>query len=63
MKNKITDTYKIYYKDTISQTNEDALKFANKLHIEDRFGKFKMKDANILFKDHKPKLRINNNQG
>ena len=51
-KNKITDTYKIDYNYTISQIN--LLKFANKLHIEDRLGKFNMKDAYILFKDHKP---------
>ena len=55
-KNKITDTNKIDYKDTISQINEDSLKFANKLHIEDRFGKFNLKDAFILFKDHNTKF-------
>ena len=52
--NKITDTYKIVYNDTISQINDDTLKFTNKLHIEDGLGKFQMKDAYILFKDHKP---------
>ena len=26
------------------------------MHIEDRLGKFKMKDAYILFKDHQPKF-------
>ena len=54
LKNTITDTYKIYYNDTISQINKDTLNFANKLHIEDRLRKFKMKDAHTLFKDHKP---------
>ena len=34
--------------------NSDTLKFANKLHTEYRLGKFNMKDAYILFKDHKP---------
>ena len=32
----------------------DTSKFASKLHIEDRLGKFKKKDAYVLFKDHKP---------
>ena len=54
MRNKITDTYKIDHNDTISQINNDTLKFAKILHIEDKFGKFDMKDAYILFKDHKP---------
>ena len=54
MRNKINDTYKIDHNDTISEINDDTLKFANKLHIEDRLGKFKMKDAYILFIDHKP---------
>ena len=40
----------------ISEINDDTLKFANKLHIEDRLGKFKMKDAYTLFIDHKPNL-------
>ena len=52
--NKITDTYKIDHNNTISQIKDDILKFANKLHIKDRLGKFKMKDAYILFKDHIP---------
>ena len=54
LRNKITDTYKIDHNDTISQINDDILNFANKLHIEDWLGKFKMKDAYILFKNHKP---------
>ena len=54
LRNKISDNYKIDYKDTNCQINNDNCKFANKLHIEDRLGKFKMKDAYILFKDHKP---------
>ena len=29
LKNKITDNYKIDYNDTISQINDDTLKFAN----------------------------------
>ena len=36
LRNKITDNYKIDYKDTISQINNDTGKFANKLYIEDR---------------------------
>ena len=54
LKNRITNTYKIDHNDTISQINDDTLKFTNKLHIEDRLGKFNMKVAYILFKDHKP---------
>ena len=54
LKNKITDyNYKPDYNDTISQINNDTLKFANKLHIEDKFGKFNMKDGYILNKDQK----------
>lgn len=53
---KITSSYK---KDkdnsTISSINEDICKFANKVvGVADRMGKFNMKDAYILFKDHKP---------
>ena len=54
LKNKITDTYKIDYNDTISQISGDTFKFANKLHIEDSLGKFIMKDSCILFKDPRP---------
>ena len=36
LRNKITDIYKIDHNDTISHINDDTLKFANKLHIEDR---------------------------
>ena len=43
LKNKITDTYKIDYNDPISYINDDTLKFANKLHIGNRLGKFNMK--------------------
>ena len=39
---------------TIDQINNDTSRFANKLYIEDRLGKFKKKDTYILFKDHKP---------
>ena len=53
LKNKITDDYKIDY-NTIDQINKDTCRFASKLHIDDRLGKFKKKDAYILFKDHKP---------
>ena len=52
----ITYTNKIDYNDTISLINDDNLKFANKLYIEDRLGKFSMKDSYVLFKDHKPNL-------
>ena len=54
LRDKITDNYKIDYNDAIDQINDDTSKFASKLHIEDRLGKFKKKDAYILFKDHKP---------
>ena len=50
----MTDTYKIDHNDPISQINNDTLRFAYELHIEDRLGKFKMKDAYVLFKDDKP---------
>ena len=46
LRDKITKNYKI--------DHEDSLKFAYKLHIEYRLGKFKMKEAYILFKDRKP---------
>ena len=62
LRNKITDTYKIDHNDTISQINDDTLKFTNNLYIEDRLGIFTMKYAYILFKDHKPNLKINYNQ-
>ena len=52
LKNKFSDTYKIAYNDTASQINDDTLKFVNKLHIEDKLGKFQMKGAYFLFKDH-----------
>ena len=48
---------------TISQINDDSLKFTNKLQIKDRLGKFKIIDAYFLFKDHKPNFEINNNLG
>ena len=51
---EILRNFKIDYKGTICQINNDTCKFANKLHIEDRLGKFKRKDAYILIKDHKP---------
>ena len=57
LKNEITDTYKIDHNDNISRINNDTLKFANKLHIEDKLAIFNMKDAYILFKKtnkHKP---------
>ena len=52
--NKITENYKIDYNNTIGQTNNDTCRFASKLHIEDRLGKFKKKNAYSLFKEHKP---------
>ena len=54
LKNKITDNNKTDYNNTIDQINNDTYRFASKLHIEDRLGKFKKKDVHILFKDHKP---------
>ena len=54
LKNNITDNYKIDYNNTIDQINKDTCSFASKLHINDRLGKFKKKEAYILFKDHKP---------
>ena len=41
LKNKITDNYKRDYNNTIDQINNDTYRFANKLHTEDRLGKFK----------------------
>ena len=37
LRNEMTDTYRMDYNDSISQINNDTLKFAHKLHIEDRF--------------------------
>ena len=54
LKSKITNNYKIDYNNTIEQINKDTSKFASRLQIEDRLGKFKKKEAYILFKDHKP---------
>ena len=54
LKNKITDNSKINNNNTIDQINNDSCKFPSKLLIEKRLGKFKKKDAYILFKDHKP---------
>ena len=59
LKNKITDNYKIDYNNTIDQINNDTCSFASKLHIDDKLGKFKKKDAYILFKDHKPNFENN----
>ena len=50
---KITGTYIIDYNYTISQINDVTFKFANNIHIEDRLGKFNMKNA-YLFKDDEP---------
>ena len=54
LKSNITNNYKIDYNNTIEQINKDTSNFACRLQIEDRLGKFKKKDAYILFKDHKP---------
>ena len=54
LKSKITNNYKIDYNNTIEQINKDTSNFASRLQIEDRLGKFKKKEAYILFKDHKP---------
>ena len=54
LKSKITNNYKIDYNNTIEQINKDTAKFASRLQIEDRLGKFKKKEAYILFKDHGP---------
>ena len=54
LKNKVTDNYEIDYNNTIDKINKDTCSFTSKLPIDDRFGKFKKKDAHILFKDHKP---------
>ena len=54
LKSKITNNYKIDYNNTIEQIDKDTSKFASRLQIEDRLGKFKKKEAYILFKDHKP---------
>ena len=48
------DDDKIDYNNTIEQINKDTCNFASRLHIEDTLGKFKKKEAYILFKDHKP---------
>ena len=45
----MTDNYKKDYNNSIDQINNDICRFASKLHIDDKFGKFKKKDAYILF--------------
>ena len=54
LKSKITNNYKIDYNNTMEQIDKNTSKFASRLQIEDRLGKFKKKEAYILFKDHKP---------
>ena len=54
LKSKITNNYKIDYNNTIEQIDKDTSNFASRLQIENRLGKFKKKEAYILFKDHKP---------
>ena len=41
LKSKITNNYKIDYDNTIEQIDKDTSKFAGRLQIEDRLGKFK----------------------
>ena len=52
--NKISNSYRLDYNNTLSKINEDTAKFANKFNISDRIGKMAKKSAYILFKDHKP---------
>ena len=54
LKSKITNNYKIGYNNTIEKIDKDTSIFTSRLQIEDRLGKFKKKEAYILFKDHKP---------
>ena len=54
LKSKIANNYKIDYNNTIEQIDKDTSKFASRLQIEDRLGKFKKKEAYILIKEHKP---------
>ena len=54
LKSQITNNYKIDYNNTIEQIDKDTSKFASRLQIEERLGKFKKKEAYILFKDPKP---------
>ena len=53
--NKITDTYKLDNRDTLSHINNDTAKFACKLHINDRIAELvkKKKNPYILSKNHK----------
>lgn len=60
----VTDKITSFYKkdkdnNTLSSINEDICKFANKFGVADRMGKFNVKDAYILFKDHKPNFANN----
>ena len=47
--NKISESYKIYHCDTITQINGDTAKLARKIEIVDRLGKMEEKSAYILF--------------
>ena len=53
LNDKITESYKLDHSDTITQINRDTAKFARKVNMIDRVGKFEEKCAYILFKDHK----------
>ena len=59
LKNKITDNYKIDYKNTIDQINNDTCSFASKLHIDDRLGNLKRKMLTFYLRTINLILRIN----
>ena len=59
LKNKITDNYKIDYKNTIDQINKDTCSFASKLHIDDRLGNLKRKMLTFYLRTINLILRIN----
>ena len=61
LKNKITDNYKIDYKNTIDQINKDTCSFASKLHIDDRLGNLKRKILTLYLRTINLILRINCN--
>ena len=47
LRSKITNNYKIDYNNTIEQIDKDTSKFASRLQIEDRLGKFKKKERSL----------------
>ena len=60
LQNKINDTYKVNNSDTLSQINNNTVKFARKLHIYERMGKFVKKKVLIFYSVYGPWYRALN---